>query len=48
MATCLGKKLFIRLSVHVFCIRLLISVYASFPIGFEGGMYNRYWSNPKI
>ena len=40
MATCLGKELLIRLTVHVFHERLSIYICASFPFGFEGGMWD--------
>ena len=35
-----GKDLFIQFSVRVFRERLSISVCASFPFGFEGGMWD--------
>ena len=35
-----GKELFIRFAVRVFRERLSVCLYASFPFGFEGGMWD--------
>ena len=40
MTTCFGKELFIRFTVQVFLERLPVCVCASFPLGFEGVMWD--------
>ena len=40
------KKLFIRFTVHIFRERLSICKCASYPLGFEGGMWDLIVFNP--
>ena len=40
MTTCLGKSSSFGFNVHVFRKQLSICVCASFPLGFEGGMWD--------